>query len=83
MRFKHALLIVAAVLALPGYSAIASLGDSGLKSTKAEKNQGVQHAASLRHTHRHCHITVTFGHAEKRCHTHKHNKIVHHGALYH
>ncbi len=83
MRLKSALLIVTGVLALPIYSALASLVDTPVNSTKAEKHQGAEYAASLRHTHRHCHITVTLGHAKKRCHTHRHNKIVHHGARYH
>ncbi|MGI9351069.1 MAG: hypothetical protein ACR2O3_05860 [Rhizobiaceae bacterium] len=54
-----------------------------LKSNTHHHVQGNVEKVGLRHTHRHCHITVTLGHAKKRCHTHRHNKVVHHGAVYH
>ena len=40
-------------------------------------------SAKLRHKHYHCHFTVTLGHVKKRCHKHRHNKVVHHGYRYH
>lgn len=55
-----------------------------LKSTKKiESRSDVIQVGKLRHRHRHCHITVTLGHAKKRCHTHRHNKVAHHGPRYH
>lgn len=83
MRFKHAVITGIAVLALPAYAAFASLGDGELQSPKVEKPRGEKHASTLTHVHRHCHIVVTLGHAKRRCHTHRHNKIAHHGPRYH
>ena len=83
MHIKKAIVVVAAVLAIPAYAALASLSDGQAKLTKAEKVQGVEVASRFRHTHRHCHITITWGHATRRCHTHRHNKVAHHGIAYH
>jgi hypothetical protein len=83
MRFKHAAIIVAGVLSVPIYSAGASLGNGELRTSKAESSAGVEYAGRLTHTHHHCHIVITWGHAKRRCHTHRHNKIAHHGPLHH
>ena len=54
-----------------------------LNSTKKAESRGDVVKVGLRHTHRHCHVVVTLGHVKKRCHKHRHNKVVHHGANYH
>lgn len=80
---RKSLMIIAGLALFAGVSAAgAALLESAPKAKSAQTSDAVKEA-SLRHTHRHCHIVVTLGHAKKRCHTHRHNKVVHHGARYH
>lgn len=69
-----------AMIILPAI-AVASLSiETPNKAMQSEADQEIAH---LRHKHHHCHVTVTLGHVKRRCHTHRHNKVVHHGPLYH
>ncbi|MEM9329738.1 MAG: hypothetical protein AAGA53_00330 [Pseudomonadota bacterium] len=73
-------LLAAFALAASSISGAALLSNS----TQTVQPKGdVINVGKLRHRHRHCHIVVTLGHAKKRCHTHRHNKIAHHGPIYH
>lgn len=81
MRVLIGSAVFAAMLSLP-LAVSAAVTEKHVK-TPAAKSTQTQEATNLRHTHRHCHVVVTLGHSKKRCHTHRHNKVVHHGPKYH
>lgn len=80
---KNHLLALAAISGLVLSASVAGAGPVVNAPDKAKVGHKHVHKVSLRHKHRHCHIVITLGHAKKRCHTHRHNKVVHHGAAYH
>lgn len=49
----------------------------------SEKATDSRQTAHHTHRHRHCHIGLSLGHMRRKCHTHHHNPIVHHGLQFH
>ncbi|MEM9278174.1 MAG: hypothetical protein AAGA76_06345 [Pseudomonadota bacterium] len=82
MKNIFGILVLSVAVALPASLVFGAA--PFVKSAPEVKTQNdVIPVGKLRHRHRHCHIVFTFGHAKKRCHTHRHNKVAHHGPTYH
>ena len=76
--------LYASILAALAISATAASANLFLQEPgeKPQVSKGAE-VAHHRHSHRHCHRTLSLGHIKKRCHTHTHSKAIHHGPQFH
>ncbi len=70
--------IFAAALMLGTFSAQAALNQLNTPVAAPQVVSTKTAHLKKKRRHRHCHIVITLGHANKKCHTHSH-WVLHHG----